>query len=229
MQILESSALGLRAARMVFRSHENPVVVTLYPMVHLGDERFYDDVYDEAFSNDVVLEEGVHSPIAQNLTRSYRWVNVQRLGLVRQPKSITRTSITARVVNADLTAEEFEFEWRKIPLRLRAIFAFAAPLYGVYQRLFASRRSLARKMSLEDLQSEKEVLEWDPSFELVHHSLIHSRDQRLVERLAAELEGASEKRVAIVYGAMHMRAVVRELTRRGFKCRDATWHTAFTI
>ena len=33
--------LGLRTARMVFRRSGTAASVTLYPMVHVGDERFY--------------------------------------------------------------------------------------------------------------------------------------------------------------------------------------------
>lgn len=221
--------LGLRTARMVFRTRGSPVSITLYPMVHVGDERFYKETYEEAFSHDVVLVEGVRSPVGRNLTRSYRWINFDKLGLVRQPKTPPQDAVSARIVKADLSAEEFHREWRKVTLLLRAAFLFGAPLYGVYRRLFSSRQSLARNMCLEDRQSADEILSWSPTFEPVNQSIIHARDERLIECMAAELDGDSEKRVAIVYGARHMRAVLRELTRRGFQCSDASWRTIFSI
>ena len=225
MQILESSMLGLRTARMVFRSRASPVSVTLYPMVHIGEERFYEETYDEAFSHDVVLVEGIRSAVGRNLTRSYRWLNFWRLGLVRQPKAPPQEAVSARILKADLTTEEFHREWRKVSLLLRAAFLCAAPLYGIYRRLFASRHSLARDMCLEDRQSADEILNWDPTFEPVYHSILHARDKRLIECMADELRGDSEKRIAIVYGARHMRAVLRELTRCGFHCSDSSWRT----
>lgn len=225
MQILESSMLGLRTARMVFRSRESPVSVTLYPMVHVGDERFYKETYDEAFSHDAVLVEGVRSPVGRNLTRSYRWIDLKKLGLVRQPKAPPQDSVPARIVKADLTTEEFHREWRKVSLLLRAAFLFAAPIYGIHRRLFSSRQNLARNMCLEDRKSAEEILNWSPKFEPVNHSILHARDQRLIECMAAELDSTSNKRVAIVYGARHMRAIVRELTRQGFHCSDASWRT----
>lgn len=214
---------------MVFRSQGTPISVTLFPMVHIGDERFYKEVYDEAFSHDVVLIEGGRSPVGRNLARSYRWINFRKLGLVRQPKAPPQEAVAARIVNADLTTEEFHREWRKVSLLLRAAFLFGAPLYGIYRRLFSSRESLARNMCLEDRKSTEELLSWSPRFEPVNHSILHARDQRLIECLAVELEGATEKRVAIVYGASHMRAVLRELTKRGFRSSEAGWRTIFSL
>lgn len=225
MQILESSMLGLRTARMLFRNGTSPVSFTLYPMVHVGDEHFYRETYGEAFSHDVVLVEGVRSAVGRNLTRSYRWINFEKLGLVRQPKTPPQEEVSARIVNADLSTEEFHREWRKVSPLLRFAFLFAAPLYGIYRRLFSSRSSIARKMCLEDLQSSDEILHWSPTFEPVHQSVIHARDKRLIECIAAELDGDSEKRVAVVYGARHMRAVLRDLAKRGFRCSDASWRT----
>ncbi|MDQ4087223.1 MAG: hypothetical protein M3177_04305 [Pseudomonadota bacterium] len=229
MQILESSMLGLRTARTVFRSPRSAVSVTLYPMVHVGDRRFYEETYREAFAHDVVLVEGVRSPVSRNLTRSYRWIDFEKLGLVQQPKYPPQEAVAARIVRADLTAEEFHREWRKVALLLRAAFLFGAPLYGLYRRLFSSRQSLARNMCLEDRRSAEEVLNWSPRFEPVYRSILHARDERLVQCMAAELDCASEKRVAIVYGARHMRAVLRELTRRGFHCSQSTWRTIFSL
>jgi hypothetical protein len=199
-------------------------------MVHVGDERFYKETYDEAFSHDVVLVEGVRSSVSRNLTRSYRWLNFAKLGLVRQPKTPPEESVTARIVRADLTTDEFQHEWRKVSLLLRAAFLFAAPLYGLHRRFFASRQRLARNMCLEDLQSADEILSWSPIFEPVNHSIIHARDKRLIECMAAELDSTNgaEKRIAVVYGARHMRAVLRELARRGFYCSDSSWRTIFS-
>jgi hypothetical protein len=197
-------------------------------MVHVGDERFYAETYAEAFAHDVVLVEGIRSPVGRNLTRSYRWIDFGKLGLVQQPKTPPQNDVAARIVKADLTTEEFHREWRKVSLLLRSAFLFGAPLYGIYRRLVASRQGLARNMCLEDQTSSKEILGWHPKFEPVDHGLIHARDKRLIERLSAELDGDAAKRVAIVYGARHMRAVLRELARRGFQCSDASWRTVIS-
>ena len=228
MQILESSMLGLRTARMVYRSRTSPESITLYPMVHVGEQGFYDETYEEAFSHDVVLVEGIRSPVGRNFTRSYRWIRFEKLGLVLQPKPPPQEAAAARIVRADLTTEEFHHEWRKVSLLLRAAFLFGAPLVGIYRRLFSSRESLAKNICLEDLKSDEEILGWSPRFDPVEQSIIHARDKRLVECLAAELDG-SEKRVAVIYGARHMRAVLRDLAKRGFYCSESSWRTIFEL
>jgi hypothetical protein len=205
--------------------------VTLYPMVHVGEESFYRTSHEEAFAHDVVLAEGVRSPVSRHLTRSYRWIDLGRLGLVLQPRTPCEETVPARIVTADLSAEEFHREWRKISLAVRILIYLLAPLVGLQRRLFASRESLIGKQSLEDRRSQEEILSWSPRFEPVTHSLLHARDKRLIECLAAELEVASgeAKRIAIVYGAGHMRAVLRELDRRGFKCTDSSWRTIISL
>jgi hypothetical protein len=231
MQILEVSMLGLRTARLVFRNPRSPVWVTLYPMVHVGEERFYREIYEDAFSHDVALVEGVRSPVVRHLTRSYRWLNFQKLGLVLQPRTPPQDAVSARIVRADLLPEEFHREWRKISLPWRAAFYLLASLVGIHRRIRGSRERLAGKMSLEDRLSSEEILSWTPEFDAVSHSILHARDKRLIECMAAELDApiSSEKRIAVVYGASHMRAVLRELAKRGFHCSDASWRTVFSI
>jgi len=214
---------------MIFRSRATAASITLYPMVHVGEESFYRDTYAEAFSHDVTLVEGVRSPVVRRLTRSYRWLNLARLGLVLQSRAPTQDMVTARIVKADLSPEEFHRAWRKVPLALRATYFVMMPLVGLHRRLFASRESIAEKLSLEDRRSAEEIMMWSPGLEALNQSVLHSRDARLIECLGAELDAAagSGKRIAIVYGAMHMRAVLRELTRRGFHCSEAYWRTSF--
>jgi hypothetical protein len=220
---------GLRAARLGFRSSASNATVTLFPMVHVGDERFYAEVYADAFGHEAVLIEGVRSSVSRNFTRAYRWMKPERLGLVIQPKTPASSLVAARTVRADLTGEEFEREWRKVPWRLRAAFAVIAPLYGLSQCFFGSREAMAKRCAMEDRLSSDEVLSWNPEFDAVHHCIGDARDERLLQCLAAELDNAPAegRRIAIVYGPRHMRAVIRELTRRGFHCGEAKWLTIF--
>lgn len=198
-------------------------------MVHVGDENFFRETYAEAFSHDVVLVEGVDSSVSRNLTRSYRWIDYARLGLVRQPKTPPQEEVTARIVNADLSAGEFDQEWRKTPAIPRAIFNMAAPLFGIYRRVRSSREGIARNLCLDDLRSEGEVLNWSSTFEPFRQILLDARDARLIACIEAELANDSEKRVAVVFGARHMRAVLRYLASRGFRCTDASWRTIIAV
>jgi len=214
---------------MEFRHRDSPVSVTLYPMVHVGERSFYETTYAEAFTHDVTLVEGVRSPVSRHMTRSYRWLNFDKLGLTLQPKPPSQDTASARIIKADLSPDEFHREWRKVSLPLRVLFYVLAPLVGIKRRLFASRETLAEKMSLEDRKSADEILSWSPQMDPFFHSVLHARDERLLECLGAELGSTEAKRVAVIYGAMHIRSVVRELGKRGFYCAEASWRTIFAF
>lgn len=231
MQILESSMLGLRTARLVLGSSGSNVTVTLFPMVHVGDEAFYRAAYADALAHDVLLFEGVQSPVARRLTRVYRWIDVGRLGLTVQPREALLGRGVARLVHADLSADEFHAEWRRVPLGLRIYLSLAAPVVGLWLRFFATRESIAKRQVQEDLRSEEEILDWTPRWAAFEQSLIHARDARLVECLAREIERAGDAplRIAIVFGAGHARAVLAYLSRRGFICIDSAWREIIAL
>jgi hypothetical protein len=230
MQILESSPLGLRSARLVFSSKSGKSV-TLFPMVHIGTAEFYRQVHEDALTHDAVLIEGVRSPITKRITRSYRWiVGAKRLGLIVQPKLPETQSGPTRVIHADLSHDEFVREWRRIPLHLRVGVNLAAPIYGAYRRWFSTLEGLARGHSMDDLTSRNEALGWTASYGAFHRSVVAARDVRLIQRLSELLEAPIDqvRKVAIVYGGEHMRAVIAELTRRReFIAGETRWMNVF--
>lgn len=230
MQFIESSALGLRAARYTFTSPDSPWSVTIFPMIHIGEPGFFRSVYDGAFAHDLVLAEGVRSPVTRRVTRSYRWIG-SRLGLIVQPRYPPPEAVSARIVNADLNRDEFHSEWRQVPLWLRLAVYIAAPLIGLRLRWFGSRETIAKRAALEDCLSSDEILSWDPQTAALQRSIVNARDVRLIEHLDQELSRRCPQgcRMAIVYGASHMRAVVRELRRRGFRAGKGEWHTVFDL
>lgn len=230
MQILENSILGLRAARLRFVNKQLAVSVSLFPMVHIGDPEFFRTVYEDAFSHDVVLVEGIKSPVVKCITTSYRWIDKAGLGLVIQPKYPAAETVNAQIVHADLSLEEFHAEWRKVPLRLRAEVLLFSSIIGLKRRIFASRASLSEGMSMEDLKSRDEILSWDPTFAALDHCVLGARDARIVEILSAQIGQSSHKdrQIAVVYGAAHMRTVLGVLKRQNFMLVESRWQTIFS-
>jgi hypothetical protein len=198
-------------------------------MVHIGAPEFYRQVYDDAAQHDVVLVEGVKSPIARRITRSYRWiVGAKRLGLVLQPRFGRPDCGAPRVVLADLSHEEFKAAWQRVPLWLRWWFAIAAPMYGLYYRWFGTLEGLARGHSMDDLTGRDEALGWTPLSGALDDAILTARDARLVERLSEVLDTPDIGRVAVVFGGAHMRAVIAELTRRrDYIAGETRWMTVF--
>jgi hypothetical protein len=224
MQIVECSMMGVRAARQVMQSPDKEVSVTLFPMIHIGQQDFYRQVHADALQHDVVLVEGVRSPITRLVTSSYRWIDKEKLGLIVQPR-IAVAGGQPRIVHADLSGEEFHEEWAKLPFWLKIAVIVIAPLVGIHRRLFATRESLAKAMEREDLLTSDEILNFDPRFNALRRTILDVRDQRLIQKLSEELDRSPKRprTIAIVYGAGHMRAVLTELKRRSFRTAGATW------
>ena len=78
----------------------------------------------------------------------------------------------------------------------------------------------------------KELLNWSPETVALTAAILDARDERLISRLREQLDEPSNesKRLAVVYGADHMRAVLRELTKsRGFYAQHGDWLTIFSL
>jgi len=225
MQIVERSILGVRAARQTMESADKKVSVTLFPMIHIGQESFYRQVYDDALQHDVVLVEGIRSPVTRLITSSYRWIDTAKLALMVQPRHPGSVNGKPRIVHADLSTDEFHRHWRELPVWLKLLVGICAPLMGIHRRLYATRESLAEAMEMEDRLSSEEILSFDPRFAALRRTILNVRDQRLVEKLCDELDRQTDRprKIAVVYGAAHMRAVLAELGRRNFRTGGASW------
>lgn len=227
MQFLESSAIGLRAARHRLASPDHPAEVTLFPMVHVGEPGFYDRVTQEALGHDVVLVEGVHARSARIITRAYRWLPLRRLGLVLQGR-IEPGASEAEVILADMSGPEFEARWRAMPAWLRAAVLVAAQGYGLWLRLTATRAGLVRRQSQDDLAARDLTLMHGTLAEGPLALLLEARDAHLRKALAHQLDraggGGRPRRIAVVFGAAHMPAVLAELRTRGdFRPAESSW------
>lgn len=227
MQFLESSVLGVRAARHVLTSPHSDTAITLFPMMHVGEARFYDEVYADALGHDVVLYEGVKSRHVTNLTRSYRWLGPSRLGLIVQPK-LPQTNQGARRILADLPPEQFDRDWAAMPLGLRCLLRTAAPLVGIIRGLGLTRTRLAKGMNQDDLSARDDLLAWDRRTRHFLELVRDTRDAHLVACLRDVLAPPAPGSVAIVYGAAHMPAVTRFLAEHGgYRVTDSAWHMVF--
>jgi hypothetical protein len=202
-------------------------------MVHVGEPDFFETVFADAFSQDVVLVEGVRSPVTRRVTRSYRWIEGSKtMNLVVQPPYPSQASCHARIVHADLSGEEFAKVWHEVPLWLRLSVYVLVPVIGARRQWFGSRETLAKGLSLDDLASRDEILNFSPETVALNQAILNARDVCLVERLSEQLDDPAlgVRRLAIVYGAHHMRAILRELThRRGYHVEGGDWLTVFLI
>jgi hypothetical protein len=79
------------------------------------------------------------------------------MGLVEQTRAVVEVGVP--IVWADMTGDEFERKWRKVPLGERLVATGAAPVVGMYLRMFGSREFLARYLAVND---DTAIDNWNP-------------------------------------------------------------------
>ena len=110
----------------------------------------------------------------------------------------------------------------------RATMTLGAPLLGLWMLLRPDPAMLARRLTLDDLPRREDILSWTPETAALDRAILSARDDRLVETLAREADGAAPgAHIAVVYGAGHMPAVLRALPRLGFAWAASDWITVF--
>jgi hypothetical protein len=252
VQIIEATEAGIRAVELRLQRHGSPLQFLLYPMMHIGQPEYYQEIARRLGQADLIVAEGVgrddapaetkaaapaqalarlSSPMYW-LTSSYRTMaEDQNLGLVEQ--NLDYDAIGVPVVCPDFTAEQFDEQWRTIPVWQRgAMLAVAAPVLAA-QRLFGSRwlyNRLVNDASMDDLLNPEELFVVNTEEEL-DRVILHGRDVPLLKMLTDLHEKRCQEpiTVAVVYGAAHMRAVLLGLRPLGYRVVSGDWLTVITF
>jgi hypothetical protein len=225
VQFLESSVIGLRSAIHELASPQHRVRIFLFPMVHIADPSFYDEVRSRLNRCDALLVEGVRSFRSRLLTLAYR-IPARRhsLGIALQSDKLRHQDLTAVIIHGDFDVDAFSTSWQKIPWVQRMALQLVAPIYGAAMYLFATRESLCRGHSVESLQGAD--LDSLPKF---REAILDSRDRQLVQRIETYLgqNGQKELKLAILFGGGHMPAVASALaSKHRYSSVHSEWVTA---
>lgn len=227
MQFIESTSFGVRSAVWTLKSIDVSPTIILFPMMHIGDEGFFSKVKSRAGVLDIVLIEGVKSKTSKLITYSYRSiVKNPEIGLALQPK-ILPNDIKGEIIHADVSEEEFENRWKKIPFFSRCMLLIRFPLYGLYLRYFGSREMIAKNtQNTEIAWSRADLLNDDDDWEKAKDVLLDWRDENLLRIIDETVSKRKTENVSIgiIYGAGHMRAVVKFLINHyGYHVTDSEW------
>ena len=231
MQIIESTVFGLRSAIIRLEAGDGAPRFHLFPMIHIADPAFYEEIARRLDGCDHVLCEGVKSPTASLLTLSYRFCEKNaRLGLVSQ-KALKLDHLEGRLIHADVSAKRFEKRWSKLTTWLRVIMPLVAPLYGLYLRYFGTRADIARGLGMGLRKSRREILAGE-EYQKVMDVLLDWRDRHLLDVIdQTRLKNKNaDISITVLFGAKHMRAVIRHLIDNlGYHITKAEWVTVFTL
>lgn len=88
-------------------------------MVHIGSPTYYQELQKRLANCDAIVYEGVHSLRGRILTLSYAIVaRRKRLGLATQRTALLLSQFHAKLIHADVTAEELSRDWVRMPWAL---------------------------------------------------------------------------------------------------------------
>ncbi|MFI6041746.1 hypothetical protein ACIA8C_08930 [Nocardia sp. NPDC051321] len=221
MQITEFSVFGLRSSVIDLRVRGNPLTFRLFPMVHIGQRRYYQEVADRLRECDLIVSEGTDTPSSTGLAV----VLAMRLTFQRSARDlvhqdIDHASLGVPVVWPDALSRHNRRR-RAAVLSLLDVMLLT-PFYVVVMA-FGGRNWLLRTRF--EVYDNSEV-----RLRFMNKTLLRDRDKALVSALAGihqERQGRREV-VGIVYGAAHMPAVIEALsTQFGYRAVGADWLAVF--
>jgi hypothetical protein len=232
VQLIEVSMTGARSAVITLRAPRTPLRITLFPMTHLGTPDYYRSVTASLARRDLIIAEGVPGRLAaaRALTLAYRLpAHSHRLDLTVE--HVDYASLGIPVIGPDISAAQLRTRWRALPLLQRLAVWTLLPACAAAFTLLGTRRTLSRYLATDDLPSYEEDQARQATGQLTELILDH-RDALLTASLDSVYQArhAEEIDVAVVYGAGHMRAVVRHLFQRyGYRPRTAEWLTIYEL
>jgi hypothetical protein len=231
VQIVDVNALWVRSVVVTLRRRETPLTFVLFPMIHVGSPAFYADVLARVGECDLAVVEGVGAAREVSLlTLSYRTIRFnRRSGLVLQRDRLDSLGIPT--ICPDMDGASFSRGWARVPWLQRTLAWFLIPVFGVLLALFGTRQMLARNLAMEDQPSDVE-LDAATAYPELYGLICDERDQLLIQTLMQIHERRNREpiKVAVVYGAAHMPAVLHALSaRHRYVARDGEFLTVFDL
>ena len=223
MQYIEASVIGIRSAVITLKRRATPLSFVVFPMVHVGEPEFFRQVAEMARECDLIIAEGVPS----GTTPAQEWMSKQRWD-----------HLVDQITALDLEGLGVPVQWEYVPdgqqktNRERAVQQATDAAAAVALRLLGRYGSPLGLPSLDQSDEHDDRWEWRsaPSWvaRFIHANVVDVRDSRLVESLAAIHRERCDQpgKVAVVFGAGHVPAVIDCLTERlGYYVANARWLT----
>jgi hypothetical protein len=228
MQIIEVTGYAVRSAVITMRRTGTPLEFVIFPMLHVASPTFYSQVRLRLRECDLIVLEGIRGKAVgvSALTLAYRFAPRRRRNGLQEQREDLLLPDDVPVVNPDVTAAEAVEDLKALPRWMYVLLLVGAPVMGLVFALRGPRAFLDEDMVVEDLPStlRAEMTADGP----VEHAMTARRDQRLLDALGEihTERGAEPIRVAVVYGAGHVPAIVSGLwDRYGYRPRAAEWLT----
>ncbi|GAA3209283.1 hypothetical protein ACFO1B_51480 [Dactylosporangium siamense] len=217
MQLTELSAAGFRTSVSVFRRPTGGLRWVIIPTIHMGHTDYYWAIWQRLRSCRAVIAETWDGPSSTGMA----YANAMRLARQRASR--------------DLVPQDIDYGALGVPI----IFPdeYLVPQADPDRRMSRAERLnatvmtpiLALHMALTGDWLSTAPLELHDHTEVQRDAETIKRDDLLLDAIR-EIDGefsTEDMEVAVVFGALHMPLVVRELTRAGHRVTpDVQWLTA---
>lgn len=216
--------VGIRTSVTVFRRRPGGLKFVVIPTIHIGRPDYYRAIRERLKPCVAVVAEQYDGPsstgfayvAALKLTR-------QRIGRDLVHQDIDYGSLGVPIIFPDAVDGVAAGPDRALPREAWADVALLTPALALDMALHGRDWLTRHRLDIDD-DSE---IELRPAF--LHRKLLAERDDLLIRTLR-EIDGEfadEDAEIAVVFGAAHMPAVVRELTGRGYRVAPgARWLTA---
>ncbi|MGP3732615.1 hypothetical protein ACTWJ9_05215 [Streptomyces sp. GDS52] len=226
MQIIEVTGYAVRSAVITMKRTGTPLEFVIFPMPHVASPTFCSQVRLRLRERDLIVVEGVRgkSVGVSALTLAHRFAPRRRRNGLQKQREALLLPEGVPDINPDVTAAEAIADLKTLPRWTYLLLVATTPVMGLVLALRGQRAFLDEDLVVEDLPStlRAEMMAGGP----VEHAMTDRRDQRLLDALGEiHVERGDEPiRVAIVYGAGHVPAIVAGLRDRyGYRARAAEW------
>ena len=108
--IIKSTVFGVRSAIWTFEKDDEHPAIILFPMLHIAERSFYEEVSSRSKTCDVILYEGVRS-------RTGHWISSAYLQMIKNPehglvtKEMPLEHVKDRLVHADVDGQKLDEKW----------------------------------------------------------------------------------------------------------------------
>ena len=228
MQIVSGNIFDVRVAVYHFIKPQSPHQFITFPMIHVGDPEYYQEITRKLAQCDIVLYEGISSKKVGLVISAYESL-AKHLDLGLQREELTKQGLdNVDFIHADLSKQEFEGYWRRIPLHQRMLFKGVVLLAYLTAVVELDKRTLACRLSM-DLRDEHPALMLGKKNK-IDELIVKKRDRRLIHHIERQVklhEGTS-KVIGVLYGARHVQAIMKYLLdEQKYEVKDTEWVTAF--
>ena len=217
MEFVESTSFFLRTIMFDFIVKDPKIKLQfrLVPMFHIGSASYYQEVEYVLKECDEILYEGLELKKLKWTFDSFKLI-AKKLNLVTQSQSLSLKSLDIPLIHSDLDKENGNIAWRKLNIKEKLKLQFEDLIL-----LFRCYSQLNRKMFLKVFMSAyaEPVHIYGPKEidnDTQEYLIFAKREQVVFDIIEQKMkeEYMQEKKVAIIYGAGHMKSIARFLIDR---------------